>query len=103
MKFITNWTIDLGKLPKYPELKKEFSEHIDYALAGLILESADQRLTPEIKAEFSKLVTRIDKKTNTLAVKYQPRFNMGRRYPHCPCEFFPMVIQTLILKSIIVL
>jgi hypothetical protein len=89
MKFITNWTIDLGKLPKYPELKKEFSEHIDYALAGLILESTDQRLTPEIKAEFFKLVNRIDKKTNTLAVKYQPRFNMGRRYPHCPCEFFP--------------
>ena len=89
MKFLTNWRINLDKVPAYVEFNKEFKEQIDYELANIILNSNDERLTDEIKDEFRKLVVRIDRKTNMLPVKYSPRYKLGRRYPDCPEPLFP--------------
>jgi hypothetical protein len=89
MKFITNWTVDVEKVPAYVDFKQDFKEHVDYNLANLILECGDVRLTPEIKTEFKKLVERVDKKTNLLSVKYNSRYGLGRRYPDYPVEKLP--------------
>jgi hypothetical protein len=89
MKFLTNWAIDLEKVPAYVEFNQDFTEHIDYDLAMIILESDDERITPESKAEFRKLVQCIDRRTNTLPVRYAPRRGkLGRRYPECPRETY---------------
>ena len=70
MKFLNNWTIALDLLPEYPEFKQDFRVVIDYALGESILECNDVRLTPEIKSEFAKVLQRVDRTNNTLAVKY---------------------------------
>jgi hypothetical protein len=90
MKFLTNWRINLDKLPAYVEFNQEFKEQIDYALAKMILNyEDDERLTPLIKQDFEKLVERINPNTNMLPVKYSPRYKLGRRYPDCPEQTFP--------------
>ena len=90
MKFLTNWRINLDKLPAYVEFNQEFKEQIDYALAKMILDyEDDDRLTPLIKQDFEKLVERINPNTNMLLVKYSPRYKLGRRYPDCPEPSFP--------------
>ena len=71
MKFLNNWTIALDLLPEYPEFRQDFRVVIDYALEESILECDDVRLTPEIK-----VLQRVDRTNNTLAVK----FDLGRRY-----------------------
>lgn len=89
MKFLTNWKISLDKVPTYVEFHQDFKEEVDYRLANMILDCDDERLTDEIKNEFKKLVQRIDKKTNTLSVKYSPRHKLGRRYADCPTHTLP--------------
>jgi hypothetical protein len=90
MKFLTNWRINLEKVPSYIEFNQEFKEQVDYALARMILDyEGDDRLTPLVKQEFEKLVGRINPNTNILPVKYSPRYKIGRRYPDCPKPTFP--------------
>lgn len=90
MQFMKGWTIDLEKIPNYPDLNHDFMEKIDFALGEMILNyEGDARLTPEMKSEFAKTLERVDKETNMLAVKYSPRFKIGRRYPDCSNETYP--------------
>jgi len=89
MKFLKEWKIDISKLPNYVLFKKNFTEDVDIHLANLILQDTDVRLTTEIKDEFRKLVNCINKKTNILNVKYQPRYNLGRHYPIYPNKVLP--------------
>ena len=90
MRFLTNWRINLANIPAYVDFNQDFTEQIDYALATIILESQDGRISPESKDEFRKLVERIDRNTNTLRVKYSPRKGaLGRRYADCPTATFP--------------
>ena len=90
MRFLTNWQIALDKVPAYVEFNQEFKEQIDYELARMILEyEGDERLSQEVKAEFSKMVERIDRTTNMLPVKYSPRYKIGRRYADCPDPVYP--------------
>ena len=87
MRFLSNWRINLESVPSYVEFNQDFTEHIDYALACIILQS-DDRISPESKGEFRKLVERIDPQNNTLRVKYAPRKGLGRRYADCPSPTF---------------
>jgi len=90
MRFLTNWKVNLDKVPAYVEFNQEFKEQIDYELARMILEyDGDDRLSPEVKQEFNKLVERIDRTTGMLPVKYSPRYKLGRRYADCPDPTFP--------------
>ena len=89
MKFLRNWTIDLATIPAYVEFNQDFIEHIDYALANIILNSNDERLSPESLDEFRKLVHCINPTTNKLNVKYSPRKGIGRRYADCPTPTYP--------------
>lgn len=90
MRFLTEWRIALDKVPAYVEFNQEFKEQVDIHLARMILEyKGDERLSQEVKAEFSKLVERIDRATNMLPVKYSPRYKIGRRYADCPNPVHP--------------
>lgn len=89
MKFLKNWTIDLATIPAYVEFNQDFIEHVDYALANIILNSNDERLSPESVDEFRKLVNCINPLTNELKVKYSPRKGIGRRYADCPTPTYP--------------
>lgn len=89
MRFLNNWKIDLSKLPEYSLFKQEFREEVDIHLARMILECGDERITPESKLEFSKLVERINPNTSMLPVKYSPRYGFGRRYADCPDSHYP--------------
>ena len=84
MKFLNNWRINLANVPAYVEFNQDFVEEIDYALASFILESEDERLAPESKDEFRKLVAFINKPTNEVKVQYNPRCGIGRRYAETP-------------------
>ena len=89
MKFLKNWTIDLATIPAYVEFNQDFIEHVDHALANIILNSNDDRLSPESLDEFRKLVNCINPLTNELKVKYSPRKGIGRRYADCPTPTYP--------------
>lgn len=89
MKFLKNWTIDLANIPAYVEFNQDFIEHVDYALANIILNSNDERLSPESLDEFRKLVNCVNPHTNELRVKYSPRKGIGRRYADCPTPTYP--------------
>ena len=95
LPFLSGFTIDLTKIPKYLFLKKEFSETVDYRLAQLILntkgvdrETGKELFHPNAIKCFRKLLARVDPKTNTLKVHYSGRRNnLGRRYPDIPDEY----------------
>lgn len=90
MRFLTNWRIDLDKVPAYVDFNQEFKEQIDYQLATMILDyNGDDRLSQQVKDEFRKVVDKIDRTTNMLPVKYSPRYKLGRRYADCPDRVFP--------------
>ena len=38
MQFLSNWTINVSKIPTYVEFNQDFVEAIDYELANIILE-----------------------------------------------------------------
>ena len=38
MQFLSNWTINVSKIPTYVEFNQDFVESIDYELANIILE-----------------------------------------------------------------
>ena len=79
MQFLSNWTINLAKLPAYVEFNQDFVETIDYDLANIILEEKVEAIVIESMKYFSSLVACIDKNKNELKVKYSPRKGVGRR------------------------
>lgn len=82
MKFLKNWTLDLEKLPAYSTFKTEFTLDIDYQILDLILNSDNEAFTEDRKKLLVPLVNNINKDTNTLKVKHNNRFDMGRFYPN---------------------
>ena len=88
MNFLTNWKINIDKLPAYADLRGTFTEHIDKKICNIILKSDNEKIVDEMKNEFKKMVDCIDS-NNQLQVKYNPRFQLGRRYPDCPKETYP--------------
>ena len=47
MQFLTNWTINVTKIPTYVEFNQDFVENIDYGLANIILEEKDESIAHE--------------------------------------------------------
>ena len=82
MKFLKNWTIDLEKLPVYSAFKSEFTLDVDYKLLSLISESDNEYFTEDRKKLLIPILNAIDKDTNTLKVKHNNRFDLGRFYPN---------------------
>ena len=64
MQFLSNWTINVTKIPTYVEFNQDFVENIDYYLANIILEEKDESIAHESMAYFSNLVACIDKNKN---------------------------------------
>ena len=94
MKFLSGYSVDIKKIPKYLDLGQEFKVHINEKLAKMITESdgVDKNGLPHIPhesmGEWNKLASCI--KNNSLIVKYSPRKGLlGRRYPDCPSPTFP--------------
>ena len=82
MQFLSNWTINVSKIPTYVEFNQDFVEYVDYELANIILGEKDESIAPESMTYFSNLVACIDKSKNELKVKYSPqKGGFGRRYP----------------------
>jgi hypothetical protein len=77
MDFLKNWTIDLNKVPKYAQLRRDLVVAIDKRLGELLVE--DERIPKESRAEFEKTLALV--KNNTLQVHLEPRRGLGRRYP----------------------
>jgi len=82
MKFLKNWTIDLEKIPSYTAFKTEFSLDVDYQILDLIANSDIEEYTLDRKKLLIPLLNAIDKTTNTLKIKHNNRFDMGRFYPN---------------------
>ena len=64
MQFLSNWTINVTKIPTYVEFNQDFVENVDYDLANIILEEKDESIAQESLAYFSNLVACIDKNKN---------------------------------------
>jgi len=88
MKFLTNWRINVDKIPSYVDFNHDWVTVADKELCRLLLESDDPRLTPMMKDFFQKTYDLIDPATNELKVLYRPRGGVGRRYPEEPSEFY---------------
>lgn len=80
MKFLTNWTIDLQKLPKYAAFKGDFVLDLDYKLLQLCYDSAEPVFTDDRKASLAPILKRFDKAKNTLTVRHSQNYEVGRFY-----------------------
>jgi hypothetical protein len=76
------WALELSKIPKYVEFKEDFTQPLDYHLGKLLMESNNEHLTPEMKAEFqNKIMNNIDKNTGVLKVSHNnTKYKIGRFY-----------------------
>jgi len=76
MKFLENWTINLSKIPKYPELKKPIKEKCEEELFRLCLEKLTEQ-DRKISEGYLKGV-----KNNERNTYYNNRYDCGRYYPN---------------------
>ena len=49
MNFLTNWTIDIEKIPKYTNFSGRFTQPLDKQIIGLILKSDNPIFTKKQK------------------------------------------------------
>ena len=88
MKFLTNWTIDLGKLGEesYSAFNGEFKLALDYGVLKLCYDSdardtkGDLIFNENRKKLLRPLLDVIDKKTGVLKCSHQQRYKIGRYY-----------------------
>lgn len=81
MKFITNWTINLQKLPKYTQFKQPFHVRLNYNLLNTCYKSSNPIFTNDRKQLLEPILKCIDKKTEILEIKHNQRYGVGRFYP----------------------
>jgi len=98
MKFLTNWTIDLGKLAeeKYTAFNGEFTMQLDYGVLKLLNES--KFITDNQRKNLIPLLLNTNKKTGQLKCKHNQRFNVGRYYAdskHSPICVSRIIKHTL--------
>lgn len=81
MKFLTNWTIDLGKLgeEKYTAFNGDFTMQLDYGVLKLM--SDCEYITDDQGKDLISLIRKIDSKTGKLKTKHAQRYGIGRFYP----------------------
>ena len=80
MKFLTNWTIDLGKLgeEKYTAFNGDFTAQLDYGVLKLMYDS--DYITDDQRKDLLPILQVIDKKTGKLKFKHYQAFGIGRYY-----------------------
>jgi hypothetical protein len=78
MKFLKSWSIALDKLPTYAVFKKHFTVQLDNALLRKMYKSRLPVFTDERKALLLPIINAL--KGDTLIVKHNQRFNLGRFY-----------------------
>lgn len=80
MKFLTNWTIDLGKLlkEKYTAFNGDFTTQLDYEVLKMMYDS--EYVTEDQRADLKPVLEKIDKKTGKLKCKHVQAFGIGRYY-----------------------
>jgi hypothetical protein len=81
MKFLTNWTINIDKLPLYVCFKGNFNVKLNYNLLKACYESKNNYFSDDRKKLLEPILNKIDKKTNTLIISHNQRYNIGRFYP----------------------
>lgn len=91
LPFITDgWTIELSKIPKYPEFDGEFIESLDYPLLQQIYDSEELMNKPEIKSLLKNILNCIDKNTGELKVVHNQRYKCGRYYADNDISLIPL-------------
>ena len=80
MKFLTNWTIDLGKLrqEKYTAFNGDFEMQLDYGVLKLMSDS--EYIDDDQEADMKTLLMNVDKKTGKLKTKHDQAYGIGRYY-----------------------
>lgn len=80
MKFLTNWTIDLGKLTdeRYTAFNGDFTAQLDYGVLKLMYDS--DYITDDQRKDLLPILQVIDKKTGKLKFKHYQAFGIGRYY-----------------------
>jgi len=74
------WTIEISKIPKYPEFEGEAYEELDYNILQLIYDSEDLQNKPEIRANLLSVINSINKRTGILKINCSQRKGCGRFY-----------------------
>jgi len=80
MKFLNSWTLLLDKLPTYSAFKKEFVVELDYALMMKMYNSNYEEYTHNRKLLLKPILDAMKGK-NTLKIKHNNRYGLGRFYP----------------------
>lgn len=80
MKFLTNWTIDLGKLgeEKYTAFNGDFVMQLDYGVLKLMSDS--EYITDDQESDMRNLLVNVDKNTGKLKTKHHQNYGIGRYY-----------------------
>ena len=56
MNFLTNWTIDIEKIPKHTNFSGRFTQPLDKQIISLILKSDNPIFTQETKEEHKRFI-----------------------------------------------
>ncbi len=81
MKFLTNWTINLNKLPTYNAFKGNFNIKLNYHLLKACYDSNNNNFTDNRKKLLEPILNKINKQSHMLEISHNQRHNIGRFYP----------------------
>ena len=80
LSFVSQFKLNLKKIPTYPDFEETFHIHVDRSVAQSILDY-NTTVTTETRVEFTKILDEVD--NNRLASKYKPVHGIGRYYAEC--------------------
>ena len=88
LPFLTGFTIDVDKIPKYTAFSKPFTVVYDKKLLKKLLKQPDDILSPESKTEVTNKVYK-NLADNKLKISYSQRRKLGRFYPDSNIALVP--------------
>ena len=91
MNFLTNWTIDIEKIPKYTNFSGRFTQPLDKQIIGLILKSDNPIFTQETKEELKRCIFDNIQNDGNLTVTHYQAKHLGRFYAKDNKSIIPML------------
>ena len=95
MKFLTEYTVDLSKIPAYRNFKGIFKEELDLQL--LLMKSKQKEISIATKSEVTNsIIAKMQKnKTDTHTTQYSQSYNIGRFYGNTITNYQKTIKHTL--------
>jgi len=98
LPFLSNWTIDLLKLPEYEKFKRPFTVTFDKKICQILVSGINKNITKVMISGFQNNVLSHIQENDKLIVQHNNRHNLGRFYSdrdRSPCCHTKLIKHTV--------